>query len=287
MEKTPQEQISDIRREIDVLDDRIHDLLMQRVTLIEQIGRLKSAAGILAGPVIRPGREVEIMRRLWNRHRGSMDKDVLIRIWREIISASVNIQSPLTVAVYMPERGMGNLEIARDYFGAYTSVISCRSVSLVLKGLTENEANVGIVSLNDDKHISWWYTLAQEYKRTVTVFAKLPLTGPAHGRGDGRVAYALAKIPYEASGDDRTLLVAETDGTLSLSTLDLILKSCGIATNALCDAYTPDMMRKAYLFEVEGYLSDGDERIHAAIEKENGKITMLRIIGGHPVPLLA
>ncbi len=43
------------------------------------------------------------------------------------------------------------------------------------------------------------------------------------------------------------------------------------------------MMHKAYLFEVEGYLSDQDERLNALIEKENGKVTMLRVIGGYPV----
>ena len=278
--------IQELREQIDAVDDQMHDLLMHRVSLIEQIGRLKAEQSEAAASFpLRPKREIEIMRRLWNRHKGSMDKDVMIRIWREIISASVNLQSPLTIAVFMPERGMGNLEIARDYFGAYTSMLSCRSVSLVLKELTQGEANVAILSLHDDKQTCWWYTVAQEYKRSVNVFLKLPLTGPGHGRGDGRSAYALSRLPYEETGDDKMLLVAETDGTLSLSTLDLLLKANGVATNAICDSYMPDMMRKAYLFEVEGFLSDKDERLSALIEKENGKITRLRVIGGYPVEL--
>ena len=110
--------IDELRRQIDAVDDQMHDLLMQRVGLVEQIGRLKAEeAGQGSAFVMRPRREVEIMRRLWNRHKGSLDKYVMIRIWREIISACVNLQSPLTIAVFMPERGMGNLEIARDYFG--------------------------------------------------------------------------------------------------------------------------------------------------------------------------
>ena len=275
--------IDELRRQIDAVDDQMHDLLMQRVSLVEQIGRLKAEeAGQGTAFVMRPKREIEIMRRLWNRHKGSLDKYVMIRIWREIISACVNLQSPLTVAVFMPERGMGNLEIARDYFGTYTPMLSCRSVSLVLKELTQGEANVAVLSLNDDKQTCWWYSVAQEYKRSVNIFLKLPLTGD-HGRGDGRSVYALSKLPFEESGNDRTLLVAETDGTLSLSTLDLLMKAAGIATNAICDSYMPDMMRKAYLFEVEGFLSDKDKRLSSLIEKENGKITMLRVVGGYPV----
>ena len=276
--------IQDLRAQIDAVDDQMHDLLMQRAGLVEQIGRLKAQQQeTVSGFALRPQREAEIMRRLWRRHKGNLDKDVMIRIWREIISACTNLQSPVTVAVFMPERGMGNLEIARDYFGAYTPMLSCRSVSLVLKELTQGEANVAILSLHDDKQTCWWYALAQEYKRSVNVFLKLPLTGPGHGRGDGRSAYALSKLPFEPTGEDKTLLVAETDGTLSLSTLDLLLKAGGAATNAICDSYTPDMMHKAYLFEVEGYLSDQDERLNALIEKENGKVTMLRVIGGYPV----
>lgn len=275
--------IEELRRKIDEVDDKMHDLLMQRVSLVEQVGRVKAEQAENGSVfVMRPKREIEIMRRLWNRHKGSMDKYVMIRIWREIISACVNLQSPLTVAVFMPERGMGNLEIAKDYFGTYTPMLSCRSVNLVLKELTQGEANVAILSLNDDKQTCWWYSVAQEYKRSVSIFLKLPLTGE-HGRGDGRSVYALSKQPFDESGEDKTLLVAETDGTLSLSTLDLILKAAGIPTNAICDTYMPDMMRKAYLFEVEGYLSDKDKRLNTVIDKENGKITMLRVIGGYPV----
>lgn len=275
--------LEELRRRIDEVDDKMHDLLMQRVSLVEQIGRLKAEqSGQTPLFAMRSKREIEIMRRLWNRHKGGMDKYVMIRIWREIISACVNLQSPVTVAVFMPERGMGNLEIAKDYFGTYTPMLSCRSVNLVLKELTQGEANVAILSLNDDKQTCWWYAVAQEYKRSVNIFLKLPLTG-GHGRSDGRSAYALSKQPFEESGEDKSLLVAETDGTLSLSTLDLLLKAGGIPTNAICDTYMPDMMRKAYLFEVEGYLSDKDKRLNAIMEKENGKITMLRVIGGYPV----
>lgn len=274
--------IEELRKQIDAVDDQMHDLLMQRVCLAEQIGRLKAEnSEQRAVGAVRSKREIEIMRRLWNRHKGNLDRHVMIRIWREIISACVNLQSPLTLAVFMPERGMGNLEIARDYFGTYTPMLSCRSVSLVLKELTQGEANVAILSLNDDKQTCWWYSVAQEYKRSVNIFLKLPLTGE-HGQGNGRSVYALSKQPYEASGEDKTLLVAETDGSLSLSTLDLLLKAGGIPTNAICDTYMPDMMHKAYLFEVEGCLSDKDERLNAVIEKENGKITTLRVIGGYP-----
>lgn len=285
---TTKETLEDLRKQIDAVDDEMHDLLMRRVHLVEEIGHLKavdSDSGTLAF-ALRPKREVEILRRLWSRHKGALDKDIVIRIWREIISACVSIQTPMTVAVYMPERGMGNLEIARDFFGAYTPMIPCRSVNLVIKELTEGEANIGILSLNDDLQTCWWYTLAQERKRSISVFGKLPLTGPGRGRGDGRTAYAVGKISFEETGDDRTLLVVETDGSVSSSTLDLLLKAGGVPSNAICDIYQPDMMRKAYLFEIDGYIPDKDEALKKIMRKEDGKITMMRVIGGYPIPFI-
>lgn len=82
------------------------------------------------------------------------------------------------------------------------------------------------------------------------------------------------------------MLVVETDGSISLGTLDLVLKAGGIATNAIYDSFAPDMTRKAYLFEVDGFMESDDARLTAVVEKEDGKITMTRVIGGFPTPFV-
>ncbi len=274
------ETLQDLRREIDETDDALHALIMRRAELAERIGRVKAESG--EKRVFRPVRETQIMRRLLQNHKGNLGKDVIIRLWRELISACTNLQSPMTAAVFMPERGMGNLELTRDYFGAFTTLLPCKSVNLVLKELTQGEADLAVLSLQDDQSC-WWYALAQERRRAVAVFAKLPVTGTAD---NGRIVFALGKVPFEASGDDRTLLVVETDGTVSLGTLDLVLKAGGIATNAIYDSFSPDMTRKAYLFEVEGFLESDDARLAAVVKKEDGKITMTRVIGGFPTPFV-
>lgn len=274
------ETLQDLRREIDETDDALHALIMRRAELAERIGRVKAESG--EKRVFRPVRETQIMRRLLQNHKGNLGKDVIIRLWRELISACTNLQSPMTAAVFMPERGMGNLELTRDYFGAFTTLLPCKSVNLVLKELTQGEAELAVLSLQDDQSC-WWYALAQERRRAVAVFAKLPVTGTAD---NGRIVFALGKVPFEASGDDRTLLVVETDGTVSLGTLDLVLKAGGIATNAIYDSFSPDMTRKAYLFEVEGFLESDDARLAAVVKKEDGKITMTRVIGGFPTPFV-
>lgn len=274
------ETLQDLRREIDETDDALHALVMRRAELAERVGRVKAESG--EKQVFRPVRETQIMRRLLQNHKGNLSKDFIIRLWREIIGACTALQTPMTVAVFMPERGMGNLELTRAYFGSTAALLPCKSVNLVLKELTQGEADFAVLSLQDDQSC-WWYALAQERRRAVAVFAKLPMTGAAD---NGRIVFALGKVPFESSGDDRTLLVVETDGSISLGTLDLVLKAGGIATNAIYDSFSPDMTRKAYLFEVEGFLESDDARLAAVVKKEDGKITLTRVIGGFPTPLL-
>lgn len=274
------ETLQDLRREIDETDDALHALVMRRAELAERVGRVKAESG--EKQVFRPVRETQIMRRLLQNHKGNLGKDFIIRLWREIIGACTALQAPMTVAVFMPERGMGNLELTRAYFGSTAALLPCKSVNLVLKELTQGEADFAVLSLQDDQSC-WWYALAQERRRAVAVFAKLPMSGAAD---NGRIVFALGKVPFESSGDDRTLLVVETDGSISLGTLDLVLKAGGIATNAIYDSFSPDMTRKAYLFEVEGFLESDDARLAAVVKKEDGKITLTRVIGGFPTPLL-
>ncbi|TAN57065.1 MAG: chorismate mutase, partial [Magnetospirillum sp.] len=82
--------LDQLRREIDRIDDTIHDLLMQRSAVVESIAAAKPAGRV----TLRPGREAAILRRLLGRHRGPFPKMALVRIWREIMGALVALQGP-------------------------------------------------------------------------------------------------------------------------------------------------------------------------------------------------
>jgi len=89
--------LSDLRREIDDIDNALHDLLMRRASVVERVKDMKQTAG---GVKFRPGREAEIMRRLAARHTGPLSRNVVVRIWRELMSAFVSMQGPFVVSVW-------------------------------------------------------------------------------------------------------------------------------------------------------------------------------------------
>ena len=88
-----------LRREIDRIDDEIHDLLMRRAAVAGEIRRSKGPDN---GSYLRLGREAAILRRLVARHSGSFPKPALVRIWREIMAALTQLQGPFSVAVFAP-----------------------------------------------------------------------------------------------------------------------------------------------------------------------------------------
>ncbi|MCQ2913915.1 MAG: chorismate mutase [Alphaproteobacteria bacterium] len=276
-----EQQLAELRNKIDQIDDSILSLLIERTNVSKKIGQTKNNTSF----ALRHAREAQIMRRLWGKSGDSLDKDTMIRIWREIISSSVNLQTQMNVAVFVSERGKSKtLELAKPYFGTKSAYIPCRSINMVFKMLETNDANVGIVSLNEDSNC-WWYALSHDIQRILSVFVKLPITNTGIKIAEGNTIFGVSKMPFESSGNDRSLLVVETDGTISLSTLDLLIKSVGLPTNAIYDTFAPDMMRKAYLFEIDEYINDEDNRLLEIKKKSEDKVILTKVIGGFPAPL--
>src|ERR1700728_3591680 len=94
--ENPAPSLDEMRRSIDAVDDRIHDLILERAALVESIAALKQSSG---QPVLRPGREAEILRRLLARHRGDFPRPSLVRLWRELLGGMVAMQGRFVVAV--------------------------------------------------------------------------------------------------------------------------------------------------------------------------------------------
>ena len=86
-----------VRREIDAIDDALHDALMRRAALIGEIFKAKSDAQ-RAGSAMRPSREARILRRIAARHVGDLPLEVVFRIWREMINAATAMQGPIAAS---------------------------------------------------------------------------------------------------------------------------------------------------------------------------------------------
>src|SRR3546814_9865393 len=71
--------LDDLRRQVDEIDDAIHDLLMRRAKLGESSGLVKGGGRAN----LRPEREAQIRRRRESRHEGRCPPASGVRVWRE------------------------------------------------------------------------------------------------------------------------------------------------------------------------------------------------------------
>ena len=80
MRATPSD-LAELRHRLDEIDDKVHDLLIERAEIISMVAASKRDGRLAA---FQPAREAEIIRRLVGRHRGDFPVATLVRMWREI-----------------------------------------------------------------------------------------------------------------------------------------------------------------------------------------------------------
>lgn len=275
-----EKSLDDLRQEIDRIDDALHDLLMQRTEVVEQVGALK---GIDNAVLLRPGREAEILRRLVSRHHGGFPKLALLRIWREILGGMIGLEGNVSVAVFMPDRGAGYLELAREHFGAVLAVTPFRSAGQVTRAVAEGSATVGIMPMPDREDTeAWWISLMGDSSDLPRIIARLPFSGPGPGRGDGLEALAIGRLASEPTGYDRSWLALETTPDISRARLRSVLSAAGIEPTLLAATQRTEE-NWLHLAEVSGHLVAEDRRIARLVERKQPVLRAV-LLGGYPVP---
>lgn len=278
---TDEDALADLRRQIDKIDARMHDLLMQRTDIAQRIGALKGAGD----NHMRPGREADVLRRLIARHRGPLPKALIVRIWREIFAAVTALQGRLAVAVYAPEGTFGYRNLARDHYGWRTPITAYRSAAQVLEAVVEGRATVGVLPIpRGDETDPWWCSLARSGERVPKIVTRLPFAVVEPPGADIPEALAVSLDPAEPTGEDRAYLLIETGGVISRSHLRKILAS---ASFEVLDIQVSEEEGERYLelVEVEGFVPLEDERLEALPALGEGIITQVWAAGGYGVPL--
>lgn len=272
-----------LRREIDRIDDAIHDLLMQRTATVERVREAKSGDGSF----LRPGREAEVLRRLTGRHDGAFPVNALVRIWREIMSAQVRVQGPFSIAVYTPKERSAYWDLARDHFGGTTPITAFQSMSGVLRAVGDRDASVGVLPLpSENEEEPWWPSLAAQGSNGYRIIARLPFIETGWLPGGGGGALAIAPVEQEPTGNDHTFLALEVDTGTSRDTIKAVLDAADLRSIFIArEAPTGEATTTLCLVEVEIYVAPGDGRLEALVEADASPVRRAVTVGGFAVPL--
>jgi chorismate mutase / prephenate dehydratase len=275
---TAPETLARLRTEIDTLDERIHDLLMQRAEIIERV----TSQGGKRGVPIRPGREASILRRLLERHQGSLPPHTIVRIWRELFSGALMIEGGLTIAV--ADGTQAELPaVAREHFGPLTAMRRHRTPSQALADVTSGAAHAAVLPLpsdEDDDQAAWWVGLMHGGVPRLAVVAKLPFWAR---RGEGvpqTGAYVVSSFTPDGSGADRSLIGIEIVPDTSTARIVGLLRDAGFDVGSILPRRVTRRDAGYALADVEGLVSRDDPRL-ASI---SGFLAPPVILGTYAVP---
>jgi chorismate mutase len=165
----PDTSLDDIRKEIDAIDDGLVDLLVRRVVAQRKVKARKSADGSLGVSPVRPAREAEILRRVVARGHENVPPELLVRLWRVILSTSALSQAD--IGVHTPKSVIQSVELARllaFHFGPIP-VVAHESSGAALRALTASPGDLCVVETGQD----WASSLDQA--GTARVIAVLPM----------------------------------------------------------------------------------------------------------------
>ena len=281
--------LEDLRREIDGIDDALHDLLIRRAEASLAIARVKQDATAKGNgaPAMRPSREASILRRLLARHKGGVPPRVIGRIWREIISSSLRMQAKFHLHVFAGDNATAYNDLARGYFGSVAPIRAHTKASLVVHACAEEPDSFGVVPLPEIEAAgpAWWAQLAPAGERGPRVIAKLPIVA---GGEEMPAAYAIGAVEQEPSGDDTTLLMAEIAPGLSRTKFQTLLKDVGldarlVAAGRVSEKNVPDEI----LVEVKGFVGKDDPRLKQIADAEGDHVARIAPIGGYANPVAA
>jgi chorismate mutase-like protein len=286
------DQLAALRRQIDSVDTQLHDLLMQRTELAVKVGEVKAKAQPIGrtpsegSKFVRPAREAQILRRLIARHKGKLPKAVMVRMWREMISALLQVEGPFVVAVYNPPEEPGYWDIARDHYGCRVPVLGFDRLNQAISAVLDGQATVAVLPQpHEGDRDPWWRRIAVKQPKVPHVIARLPFGDPGNQRGRGLQSMVIGTTPNEPTEHDRGLLVAETRDPVSRSTLRDALNAAKL-TPVFIQSFQELGGPEQHLVEVEGFLAQDDPRL-GALAKALGPDARSIAIGGYAVPLTA
>ncbi len=163
--------LSDLRLEIDRIDEAMHRLLMERGETIDRLIAVKKTQE--TGSAFRPAREADMMRRLVQRHRGNLPLDTAESIWRVIISTFTYVQAPFAVHADLSAGDALMRDSARFHFGFTVPFVPHMGAASVVETVSRSKGDLGLVpAFAITGGGPWWAAL--EFDTAPKIIARLP-----------------------------------------------------------------------------------------------------------------
>jgi chorismate mutase / prephenate dehydratase len=137
------DELKKCREQIDAIDDQLLQLVSRRAQLARTIGSLKHG-----GPIYRPEREAQILRRLMENNPGPLADDAVTAIFRTVMSNCRALEKELSVAFLGP-LGTYSEEAASKQFGGLSRPVQCTSIDEVFQAVEAGNVDYGVAPVEN------------------------------------------------------------------------------------------------------------------------------------------
>lgn len=138
-------RISECRKGIDEIDEKLVYLINERLKLALEIGSAKAKKG---AQILDSAREYRVLEQAAGLNRGPISKNALHQVFKQIMAASREIQKAHRVAYLGPESTFTHIA-AMNYFGRTVTFVSQQSIRDVFNEVEKGSCHYGVVPVEN------------------------------------------------------------------------------------------------------------------------------------------
>ncbi len=142
---TPDRRLAELRQAIDQVDRGILERLNERARLAQEVGRLKQQSG---ATFYVPSREEDLLRNLKQANDGPFPSSAIRAVWKEIISASLSLEHPMSVAYLGPSATFTHQACLKQ-FGLSAHYTPARTIAEVFDLVEKDKAPYGVIPIEN------------------------------------------------------------------------------------------------------------------------------------------
>lgn len=140
------DRLKQLRIQIDELDRKILELISERAKCAQEVAQVKQESG--SNNFYRPEREAQVLRSVLELNQGPLADEEMARLFREIMSACLALESRQTIAFLGPE-GTYTQEAALKHFGHSVNTVALVAIDEVFREVEAGSSPFGVVPIEN------------------------------------------------------------------------------------------------------------------------------------------
>ncbi len=165
-------RLTELREQIDSIDSQLLELICGRARCAREVAEVKGGGENTV--YYRPEREAQVLRAVKSNNPGPLADEEIARLFREIMSACLALENPITVAFLGPE-GTFTQAAALKHFGHSAISAPLAAIDEVFREVASGAASYGVVPVENSTEGVINHTLDSFRESTLNICGEVEL----------------------------------------------------------------------------------------------------------------